>query len=546
MTMNKKTMLTLAATTAIASTCMAAVKSLRVVANEADKANPGWENAYVGIADAVAALNTHGSSSTVMNQILVAPGTYSITETLTVPWAWTCIRSAKFGSDDEEDRESTIFDGGGTTSIMNITQHHVFISGVTFANGFKNSETYTIGAAAVRTGNYGTISNCVFRGNVSTNVYGTCIYSGYAPGTQIVGCIFTNNSQTITISGKGVDGCAIWNRRDVPTVSGDWGLVKDCLFDGNMAEGESAMGSMLRLDYTIISGCTVLTNSFKHTSTGKEVHGGYAHLVACRIDDSYFSCIAVDSSANHAVGSVLKVTGTGSSISNCTFAGISDRTSTRRQGTICVEGASTSIVGCRFIGNDVYQGSGFVMQKSYKDLLIRNCIFSANTTYGSGCSLIKQNACKNGMGVRIENCTFADNSNGYSSDANEFTIGYINSCSSLTNYFVNNVFTEPVKTASGITTVVSNCCLTALLDGPDDANNFTIEDVGGDLRFVDAANGDYHLQVQSPLYNKGTLLDWMTADAVDIDGNTRVFNKVPDIGCYECQLFPPGMLLIIW
>ena len=187
------------------------------------------------------------------------------------------------------------------------------------------------------------------------------------------------------------------------------------------------------------------------------------------------------------------------------------------------------------------------MQKSYKDLdlLIRNCIFAANTTYGSGCSLIKQNACKNGMGVRVENCTFANNSNGYSSDANEFTIGYMNSCSSLTNYFVNNVFTEPVKTASGITTVVSNCCLTALLDGPDDANNFTIEDVGGDLKFVDAANGDYRLQTKSPLYNKGTLLDWMTADAVDIEGNTRVFNGIPDIGCYECQLFPPGMLLII-
>ena len=41
------------------------------------------------------------------------------------------------------------------------------------------------------------------------------------------------------------------------------------------------------------------------------------------------------------------------------------------------------------------------------------------------------------------------------------------------------------------------------------------------------------------------LLDWMTAGAVDLDGNKRVHLEFPDIGCYECQDNLDGMILFV-
>ena len=48
---------------------------------------------------------------------------------------------------------------------------------------------------------------------------------------------------------------------------------------------------------------------------------------------------------------------------------------------------------------------------------------------------------------------------------------------------------------------------------------------------------------RSPLRDKGMMLDWMVADAKDLDGNRRVFGELSDIGCYECQIPFPGFIL---
>jgi len=74
-------------------------------------------------------------------------------------------------------------------------------------------------------------------------------------------------------------------------------------------------------------------------------------------------------------------------------------------------------------------------------------------------------------------------------------------------------------------------------------------------RFVDAANGDFRIKTGSPCRDKATLLDWMTPSSVDLAGVPRIVssgvplavdpNAKPDIGCYECQLVPPGMVLLL-
>ena len=55
---------------------------------------------------------------------------------------------------------------------------------------------------------------------------------------------------------------------------------------------------------------------------------------------------------------------------------------------------------------------------------------------------------------------------------------------------------------------------------------------GGDPLFVDAANGDYRLQTNSPCIDAGQNQPWMIG-AVDFDGVSRVLNGIVDIGAYE-------------
>jgi len=98
------------------------------------------------------------------------------------------------------------------------------------------------------------------------------------------------------------------------------------------------------------------------------------------------------------------------------------------------------------------------------------------------------------------------------------------------------VFTHGVMTITN-TIVWGNTTSGDMLDGP---GTFLVSysDIGGgwtgtnnisaDPRFVDAANGDYHLGVGSPCVDKGTLVG---APAADIEGTPR--DAAPDMGAYE-------------
>ena len=54
--------------------------------------------------------------------------------------------------------------------------------------------------------------------------------------------------------------------------------------------------------------------------------------------------------------------------------------------------------------------------------------------------------------------------------------------------------------------------------------------------------GSYRLKGGSPLVNAGFKEPWMD-DATDFYGFPRVFNRLPDIGCAECQA--GGMTILL-
>ena len=67
------------------------------------------------------------------------------------------------------------------------------------------------------------------------------------------------------------------------------------------------------------------------------------------------------------------------------------------------------------------------------------------------------------------------------------------------------------------------------------------------MKFADAANGDYTPKTSSPLYNAGCQEPWLLAllGETDLAGNPRVFGAGIDIGAYECQRLKPGVMVIV-
>ena len=270
-------------------------------------------------------ITTAIAACTSSDTILVAPGTYSVSATIAANQTSLTIRSHN-SQTGEEDRDNTILDGGGTTAIMKTTANGVTISGFTFANGYQSSGTYSSdGSAALRPrSDQVTVSNCVFRGNRSENVIGTCIQTSNK-GFRLADCVFTNNSQTITVSGNApAKGAAVyightydsnWTERDMSRITG-------CLFDGNSAKGPYAQGPVAYIQSnTVIDDCTFLTNSFTQTDSTRSTEGAYLYLgrnstlLNCR-----FSCVGFNNvGGKYLYGTIIQMTGQDSTLSNCTF-----------------------------------------------------------------------------------------------------------------------------------------------------------------------------------------------------------------------------------
>ncbi len=195
------------------------------------------------------------------------------------------------------------------------------------------------------------------------------------------------------------------------------------------------------------------------------------------------------------------------------------------------ESTSVLISNCFLIGNTAAQGGG----GSYRGTLY-NCVISGNSgsvssPSGSGgganaavlnnCLVVCNSVGYSGGGAdtcTLNNCTIVSNSvSHYGGGVYNCTL---NNCISYYNSGNNNY--------SGGT--LNYCCTMPLPNGG--TGNVTNAPA-----FVNLANGDFHLQTNSPCVNAGN--NAYVNGATDLDGNPRIFSGIVDIGAYELQTFVP-------
>ncbi|MCL1922059.1 MAG: DUF5123 domain-containing protein [Kiritimatiellaeota bacterium] len=199
-------------------------------------------------------------------------------------------------------------------------------------------------------------------------------------------------------------------------------------------------------------------------------------------------------------------------LNNCVLAGNTTGSTHGTRGGGAYYGVLNN---CTLTGNTVsFPGSTGMPLATYGGgayySTLNNCILTRNTAsagYGSA----------NGGGAyggTLNNCTLSENRAKYG--------GGVRSCT-LNNCVVWGNTASNVAYSNSIDSVFWYSCAAPLPSGTGN--------IASNPLFVDAANGDFRLQPDSPCINKGN--NAYVVGNVDLDGNPRILDGTVDMGAYE-------------
>jgi len=204
------------------------------------------------------------------------------------------------------------------------------------------------------------------------------------------------------------------------------------------------------------------------------------------------------------------------------------------------------------LSSDWVEGGGVYCASA--NCIITNCIITGNSAYGNGAGaysgklincVIKGNFATSGEGTAVANCVVYNSlivRNGYTNSGSAVYFGTLYNCT------ISENSSQGLGAAQGATLInsiiygntngnyadcyqcrLTNCCTTVGNGNTTLPNN----SISNAPVFVDAAHGNYHLQVGSPGIDAGN--DLYVTNATDLDGNPRIVNGNVDMGCYENQ-----------
>ena len=185
-------------------------------------------------------------------------------------------------------------------------------------------------------------------------------------------------------------------------------------------------------------------------------------------------------------------------------------------------------------------GGGIGVYKPSGAVTVDTCLVSGNSSvytaghvgYGGGIGVAFWQSSNT---VTIRNTTIVGNVAGedgteaaseggavYTKEDTKSKFSMVN-CIIAYNTTMNNSTTVKLNYAGGV-----DYCLFDVADDVLGANSKT-----GDPLFRNAATGDFRLRSASPCIDAGVAGEWMTEDALALDGNPRIMGGAPDMGCYE-------------
>ena len=396
---------------------------------------------------------------------------------------------------------------------------------------------------SVVSGNHSTSHGGGIYGNGSGRAVGSTVIGNVAGGAgggvcavnMVTNCIFSQNTAT---SGGGA--MYSWGRADK--------FAYDCTICSNKTTTNGTV-----VEYSIVGG-TIFANYAQNgggarncTLDGVEIHDNYATGSGGGLSD----CSASDCVLRNNISASAGPNVSGGTLTHCDISG-----------TTCYKIVAT---GCRFhdIGQEVELSGNSYSEATFKPVYIlndylncTNCLFYGNVAARYDASIFGGNS-GGSTKSHLVNCTIVSNSYPYvfkyfkTAAAN---IEVVN-CVFWGNTAYDGVTSRDISMGDMVTSdgvSLSYCAygtsnVVGLDDYVDEAlYQFGANGFGANPKFVmdEDATNPYALKTASPLIGRGKVLDWMSS-ATDIrgEGFARIRDKKVDIGCYQCWLTHPGLMI---
>jgi parallel beta-helix repeat protein len=350
------------------------------------------------------------------------------------------------------------------------------------------------GAGSVVTCDSGEGAETVLDGFTITNGSPPSLFGGgmhnYSSSPTVTNCTFSGNAAYDY-------GGGMYNYSSSPTVT-------NCTFSDNSANNGGGMYS----EYS--SNATVINCTFSGNTAGYRGSGMFNYLSSPTVTDCTFS-----GNSTYYGGGMFNLYAN-PTVTGCTFSGDSVF---GNGGGMFNDYANPTVTNCTFSGNTAaYYGGGMV--NGYSSPTMANCTFSGNTAgyYGGG---MYNYECQV---VTVTNGTFGGNS---ASFGKAFVFDSFEQQDPGNLHMANSILWDggdEIWNNDGSTITITYSDVQGGWPGPGN--------IVADPMFVDAANGDYHLQTGSPCLDAGH--NWAIAGRaeVDLDGNPRFADgPTADTGC---------------
>jgi hypothetical protein len=504
---------------------------------------------YVGIGERYTTIQAGANAATTGDVVIVRDGTYTGVGNKAIDFKGKAITVRS-----ENGSDSCIIDmeGLGTGFIFKTGEgSSSIVSGFTIRRGNAS----IAGGVYCGDGTSPTIADCLITANSST-VEGGGLYCDSGSSPVITNCTISGNSATY--GGGGVycndstaviTGCTISNNSAGNYSGGGGGVscgdssitIINCTISGNSAGDYSDGGGGIHCDNSsvTITGCTISGNS-----AGNHYCGGGGILYRSS-SASIISCSITGNSASSGGGGIYTHSSS-LTVDNCI---INSNSSNYSGAGLCNYESLLTVINCNIYDNSaIPYGSGGGIYCGYNSSMkIMDCCIRSNLSgqYGQGGGI----CCYSGLSGEITNCTIIGNSSSSSGGGiwcYFFNVSIMN-CTIAGNMSVSGggVFASYCKPSITNSIVWGNSAGVAFTEYSPEVSYSDVQEgysgagnINVNPLFVDALNGDYHLQETSPCIDVGTVTG---APSEDMDGDGRPYGAGVDMGAdeYAPDFTPP-------